>query len=250
MGQGARVGTRDGGWVPGIFAAASGHVTRYIAPENHRLTWDNFWVDFGLATRAEVEAGGVHIGAPVVFEAAIRQLGEYRVSGCAMDDRVGLTVMDAVHAVICRRRDLACDVWLAVTTREEGGMHGAAALAHAERFERVIGLDVGLCGDLPGISQLVHTGRLGSGPMIVHKDGTTIYDRELSRALQKAGKRAGVAMQDVAFSHYGSDGVRFTQGGSPSALLAIPTRYTHTGFEMVDLRDLAATVDLLTCFVT
>jgi tetrahedral aminopeptidase len=52
------------------------------------------------------------------------------------------------------------------------------------------------------------------------------------------------------FSGYGSDGLTLAETGSPTALLTVPTRYTHTAFETVDPRDLEATVELLRVFVT
>ena len=40
------------------------------------------------------------------------------------------------------------------------------------------------------------------------------------------------------------------RGGIPTALLGLATRYTHSAFEMLDERDLAAALDLLVAFVT
>ncbi len=38
--------------------------------------------------------------------------------------------------------------------------------------------------------------------------------------------------------------------GVPTGLLAVPTRYTHTAFEMVSEADVRAAVGLLKAFVT
>ena len=139
---------------------------------------------------------------------------------------------------------------LLLTTQEEGGMHGALALGNAERFDRAIGLEVGLVGDLPGVNEGDHPGKLGAGPMIVHKDGVVTYARALSRLIHAAGVRCGTTTQDVAFAHYGSDGMGFIDTGSPAALVAVPTRYTHTGLQMVDIRDIQASIDLLVAVVS
>lgn len=37
----------------------------------------------------------------------------------------------------------------------------------------------------------------------------------------------------------------FVQGGVPSGVLSIPTRYVHSSAEMIDTRDVKAAVDLL-----
>ena len=249
VGSDVRIGTRQGAWHLGVVAAASGHVTRWAPDDATGLSWRGFWVELGVADRQAVLDCGIHIGSPVVFEPRLRRLGPHRVACCAMDDRVGLCVLDALHRRMNADK-LSVELWLAVTVQEEGGMHGAFALASAERFDQVIGLEVGLVGDAPGIERSAHPGRLGDGPMIVHKDGTMTYNRGLGRRLFEAAARCGIHAQDAAFAAFASDGMGFLDNGSPAALVAVPTRYTHTSFEMVDLRDLAATVQLLIAFIS
>jgi putative aminopeptidase FrvX len=46
-----------------------------------------------------------------------------------------------------------------------------------------------------------------------------------------------------------TDGLPIYEAGIPTALLAIPTRCTHTAFEMVDPKDVEACTDLLSAFL-
>src|SRR4051794_1512670 len=109
VGQPVRVLTRDSSWAEGIIVAASGHVLT-SAQREAELGFDDFWVELGLGSREAVAAAGVHVGSPVVFSAPVRVLGDLLV-GPAMDNRVGLAVMDA----LLDTDDLVCELWLGAT---------------------------------------------------------------------------------------------------------------------------------------
>src|SRR4051812_2942689 len=106
VGQAVRVLTRDSSWAEGIIVAASGHVLTNAQRESS-LAFDDFWVELGLGSRAAVSAAGVHVGSPVVFSAPLRVLGELLV-GPALDNRVGLAVMDA----LIETDGLARELWV------------------------------------------------------------------------------------------------------------------------------------------
>ena len=63
-------------------------------------------------------------------------------------------------------------------------------------------------------------------------------------------ERAGIPVQHAVFERFGSDGAALLQQGIPTALVALSTRYTHSAFEMVDERDIDATLRLLRAFLT
>src|SRR3954470_17207967 len=67
VGQPVRVLARDGSWVEGVLAAASGHVLTAEQREQHRLGYDDFWVELGLPAREAIRDAGIHVGSPVVF---------------------------------------------------------------------------------------------------------------------------------------------------------------------------------------
>jgi putative aminopeptidase FrvX len=244
VGQPVRVLQRDGGWSDGIIVAASGHVLTN-AQREASLGFDDFWVELGHDSREAVLAQGIHVGSPVVFSAEVRALGELLV-GPAMDNRVGLAVMDALIGT----EGLACELWLGATVQEENGLHGARALALAERFDAAIAVDVGLVGDIPAVDEKEYATRLGGGPIVVHRDTGIVYDRLLSQHLVGLGGEHGIPVQDGVFASYGSDGLAIAETGSPTALLTVGTRYTHTAFETIHAADLTTSVELLRALVT
>jgi endoglucanase len=240
IGQPVRILTRGGDWLEGVLVASSGHVLTAKQRETHELTFNDFWVELGL-DRDAIVAAGVHVGAPVVFSAPTRRLGRHLI-GPAMDNRVGLALQDA----LIETGDLACELWLIATVQEENGLHGARALIREERFDAALALDVGLSGDIPTVEEREFSTRLGSGPIVVHRDTGIIYDRILSQHLLGLG----IPAQDGLFAGYGSDGLALAEAGTPTALVTVATRYTHTAFETIDVNDLHATLGLLEAFLT
>jgi endoglucanase len=244
VGQPGKVLKRDGSWLEGMIAAASGHVLTPAQRESE-LTYDDFWVELGLGSRDAVLSAGVHLGSPVVFASTMRDMGELLV-GPSMDNRVGLTLMEGLIGT----EGLACELWLGATVQEENGLHGARALALAERFDAAIAVDVGLVGDIPAVDEKEYPTRLGAGPIVVHRDTGIVYDRPLSQHLMALAAERGIPAQDGVFAGFGSDGLAIAETGSPTALLTVGTRYTHTAFETIHAADLAAALDLLRALVT
>jgi putative aminopeptidase FrvX len=136
------------------------------------------------------------------------------------------------------------------TVQEEVGLIGAASAAATEGFAGAIALDVGLVADIPSVPYERFPARLGGGPILGYKDVNYHYDRKILDRLRRVAEHRGIPTQPLVFSRYSSDGVEFARSGVPSALLAYGTRYTHSPFEMVHLRDLEMTVELLIAYLT
>jgi endoglucanase len=245
VGQSVKAFGRQGAVASGVLAAATGHVVSSDRKlrENEALWWSDFFVDLGLTSREDVERLGIHVGAPVVFENAPRRVGD-RIVGKSMDDRLPLAVMTLLLEVL-EISSLTHELWFVATVQEETGLHGARAVAARQRFDLAIALDVGLVGDIPTVDSHDYPARLGGGPTVVHRDSHVVYDPVLCWRLIDAAASAGVPSQHGVYGSYGSDGVPFVQAGTPTALVGIPTRYTHTAFEMVDPTDVEGTVRML-----
>ena len=229
-----------------LFATLTGHV---LTPEQRTLTqptWNDIFLDVGAKNRAEAEARGIQVGDRVIWNPPTQRMGDY-VYGKAMDDRVCLAVMDRLLTVLDRNR-LAYTLVFASTVQEEIGLVGAESAAEQAGCEMAIALDVGLAGDVPGVDPRDVAARLGSGPTVVHKD-LSHYSRPLTRALIKTARAATIPVQPAVFAFYGSDASAFTRHGLQAALVVVPTRYTHSPFEMVHLNDVELTVQLLKQFL-
>jgi endoglucanase len=245
IGQRVRVLARSG-TLPGVIAAATGHAATLILSEPGELTWNDFWVDTGL-TRAELLERGVTPGTRVIWDATTEQFGPH-VVGKALDDRVPLAVITEVLRRV-PPGELGCELTLACTVQEEVGLIGAFALAARERFDAAIVVEIGLAGDIPGLSEQAIPLRLGAGPVLIHKDALVHYDYALTAALERQAAHAGIPIQHAVFGSFGSDGAALMKADIPSAMVAFPARYTHSPFETGHLGDIEALVVWLGAFV-
>ncbi len=232
------------GHVPGIVGCATGHVMTKAQREAPRRDWSDIFLDIGARSREEALHWGVHVGAPVVPSVPTRRIGGNLV-GKAMDDRAALAVMTQLLERIDRDR-LAFELWFGSTVQEEIGLVGAGSVAG---FDLAIALEIGLAGDIPPVGLDHIPARLGQGPILGHKDGAVAYDVKLTRRLQAVAERQGVPIQQLVFLNFTSDGRAFMANDVPTALLAFPTRYSHSPVETVDERDLEAVTRLLAAFV-
>jgi endoglucanase len=246
-GHTALVHGRDGVVASGIFAAPSGHVLDSRERERFTSSPSEHFVELGLESRAEVEALGVYVGSPVTFSSETRRIGS-RIVGKAMDNRAALCVVDLLLERVGERSP-TCELVIACTVHEEGGLHGAHALARSEHFNLAVVLDVGLVGDVPHVDEKRFEGRLGRGPILVHKDARVWYDHQLTWAVADLAEAKGIAFQHGTNGGASTDGLPFLRAGVPTVNVAIPTRYTHTAFEMVDPEDLVAATALLEALV-
>lgn len=236
--------------VPGLFATATGHVLSTSEKDRGkaRLEANDLFVDIGVESRQEAESLGVHVGAGVIWNPPPRRLG-HRIHGKAVDDRVALALMTHLLSEV-HQAELHYDLTLAATVQEEIGLVGATSLGQRGTFDLAIAIDNGPTADYPGVSERELPIRLGGGPVLVYKDSRVHYDQRLINALLDTAERHDIAVQSCIFTGFGSDGAALIRSGLPTALLGIASRYTHSAFEMADVRDLAAVLALLQAFVT
>jgi len=244
IGQRVQLLARSGP-IPGVIATTTGHLATMALPEPREMTWDDFWVDTGLG-RDELVNRGVTPGTRIIWQATTEQFGRH-VVGKALDDRVPLAVLTEV----LRRvpvPELRCNLTLACSVQEEVGLIGASALAATEKFDAAIVVEIGLAGDIPGVPERAMPLRLGAGPVLVHKDSIVHYDYALTQALEQTALAANIPIQHAVFGSFGSDGAALMKADIPSALVAFPTRYTHSSFETGHLDDIEALTDWLCSF--
>lgn len=233
--------------VEGIFATATGHVVN----EEQRarpLTFDNLFVDIGAASREEVLAKGIHVGAGVIWNPPTRRAGT-RIYGKAIDDRVALAIMTELLDGL-DPATLAYDIYFAATVQEEIGLVGAMSLRADIDADLAIAIDNGPVGDIPTLGPQQLPTALGAGPVLVHKDRRVHYDYDLLFRIADHAEQSGIPIQHAIFENFGSDGGALVQQGIPTALVGISTRYTHSAFEMMDERDLDYALQLLRSFIT
>lgn len=240
------------GDLPGVIGNKSHHATG--PEEKYRvLPYADLRVDAGFASRAEAEAAGVRIGAPVVYQPRVIELAGGRIAGTAADDRAGCAVLVELAARLCTRAH-GPTVHLVWSVQEEFNLRGVLPAARALKPDIALQIDLLLACDTPDMEARGEV-RLGGGPGIslysFHGRGTLngliphpalVRLFEQTAAAQRLPLQRSVhvgALTDASYIQFlGEEGVACLD-------LGFPLRYSHSALEVVDLADLEGLVALI-----
>lgn len=243
-------------WVnghPGVIGARSAHLKARLAYSGETKLEDLF-VDLGAASAAEVAALGIRIGDPVVVVSELCRLAGTRVAGKGFDNRASCVVL--LHLLRrLRDQELPCRLTALATVQEEVGLRGATVAFSRLCPDLAIVVDTAPVGDTPDARGLAYPVGIGQGILIHPVNGQKqgfLMPRAACDIIIAAAEHVRVPYQlglmlggatDAAAAHLAA-------GGIPSLQINIPRRYTHSPVELLDLRDLAATLAVLQELVT
>ena len=107
-----------------------------------------------------------------------------------------------------------------------------------------IAYDVTGTGDSAGAKPMACS--VGGGAAIKLKDSSVICDHELTQEFAAVAKENDIKHQFEILAAGGTDtsAMQMSGAGVKAAALSIPTRYIHSGVEMLDLNDAEACVEL------
>jgi len=207
---------------------------------------EDMFIDIGAKSREEVEKKGIRKGTPITLDMNIRKLMNNRVTGKALDDRVGITMMiDAIK----RYRGNAT-IYAVGTVQEEVGLKGARTSAFSLSPDIAIVCEVAIAGDHPGIEERNADIKLDGGAVITVADASgrgLISHPSIVKWLEGVAKKNGIKYQMEVSEGGTTDAavIHITKGGIPSGVISVPTRYMHSGVEVVSMNDLEEGIKLL-----
>lgn len=243
-GQHVQVHT-DEGPISGVIGQTAIHIRD--TDEDAIQDIDEQYVDIGVDER-ERAAELVERGDPITFKQTISELENERIAARGLDNRIGIwAVADGFRQAVAADPDST--VYAVSTVQEELGAKGATMVGFDLDPDVAIAVDVTHATDDPGAPKTKESGvELGAGPVISR--GSANHSRVVA-AVRSVAEAAGIDVQlEATASSTGTDADAFytTRGGTPSLNCSVPNRYMHTPVETLDLRDLAATADLLSEF--
>ena len=210
----------------------------------------NLFIDFGAKDRKEAEAF-IKIGDPITFAVGLERLMGDRVVSRGFDDKVGSFVVAEVLRQIGERKERPrCEVYGVSTVQEELGLRGATTSAYQIQPDIGIAVEVGHASDYPDVDKKrVGEYELGAGPIIARGANINplVYD-----LLVQAAKRMKIQVQILGAPRAtGTDAnvIQLSRKGVATGLVSVPLRYMHTPGEVLSLKDLVATCELLVGFV-
>lgn len=248
-GQRVRIlGTPAGGPVLGTISRTAVHAldaaARAKAPKVEDLS-----IDIGVSSAEEARAL-VRVGDPMVMDVVPRVIGgegSTRLVSRSIDNRVGAFVaLEAARR--CAERGVAAEVVAVASVGEEIGMGGATAAVYGLQPERTCVVDVTTPGDTPGASDLGDL-KLGKGPILSR--GATLTGRvvdELIAAAEEAELPHQLRAKGLRTATDADQTIK-AGPGMATCLVSVPARYLHTPVEQVDLRDVAASVDVIVAWI-
>jgi len=247
VGQRVEIRTKDG-LVPGVAGRKPIHL---LEPDQRKKAVElkGMHIDIGAADGEEAQSL-VRVGDPVVIDAEPQPLVGERLVSRAMDNRLGAYVaLESLRR--CHEGDGPGEGSFAAVAavQEEIGLFGARTAAFEVRPDLAIAVDVTHATDAPGVDEKeLGSSPLGSGPVIGR--GSTLSPKVFELLVETA-EAEGIE-HSISASGRGTstdaDVLQISRSGIPTGLVSIPLRYMHSPVEMVDLRDVEATVELLAAF--
>ena len=231
----AYAGVTFGNGVKGVMVPEAG-----IAPADLKV--DKLYVDIGAKDKREAERK-VKIGDFCALDGQITRLCGRRIAGRPLDDRIGCAILIKIAEAL-RGKPCRDDIYLVFSVQEEVGLRGSKTAAYGIMPDVGLAFDVTLTGDTIGAKPMACA--VGDGAAIKIKDNSVLCHRALVDELTAAAKDHGVKHQFEILLAGGTDtaSMQMTAAGARVAALSVPTRYVHSGVEMLDLSDAQACVDI------
>ncbi len=229
--------------LPGVICSTPPHLMKK-GDEDLPIDVTKLAIDIGYSKEKAEQL--VKIGDRAIIDSkGVNLLGD-RISSPALDDRCGMaSVIIAVENVIKKLKNV--ELTVVFSTQEEVGGSGAKTAAFNIDADYAICVDVGFASDL--LCDRTQTIDLEKGASI---GISPVLDRTFMLELKEVAKKNGIPFQhDVMSAQTGTnaDNICNSKGGVKTALLSIPLRNMHTPVEVISIRDIKLTSDLISAFI-
>lgn len=200
-----------------------------------------FYVDIGAKNKKEAEKY-VSIGDCCRVRPTLSRLCGKRVCGRPIDNRIGCYMLAETARAVKKCEN---DTYFVFTVQEEVGVRGAKTSAFSVRPDYAIAADIGGAGDVINCAPFDVV--LGKGIAVKLKDGMVICHRKMIELMNKVAEDEKIPVQHEILESGGTDTCMLQQAGSGciAGALSIPTRYGHSGVEVIDMEDVEGGIKLL-----
>jgi putative aminopeptidase FrvX len=245
LAQRVTIVTRKGD-ITGVIGSKPPHI---LPPEARKKPVEikDMFIDIGASSRDEAIAWGVRPGDMVVpyFEFTVMN-NEKMLLAKAWDNRIGCAIAIDVLKHL-KDEDHPNVVYGVGTVQEEVGLRGARTSAQKIEPDIAFGVDVGIAGDTPGISEKEALSKLGKGPQIILYDASIVSHKGLRELVTDTADELNIPYQFDVMAGGGTDSgaIHLTHKGVPSLSITIPTRYIHSHAAILHRDDYENAVKLI-----
>ncbi|MFD2213714.1 M42 family metallopeptidase [Metabacillus endolithicus] len=235
------------GDVTGIIGSKPPHI---LPPEARKKPVDikDMFIDIGATSREEALEFGVKPGDQVVpyFEFTVMKNEKFLLAK-AWDNRIGCAIAIDVLKNL-KGTDHPNVVYGVGTVQEEVGLRGARTSANMIEPDIAFGVDVGIAGDTPGISDKEAASKMGEGPQIILYDASMVSHKGLRDLVTDTADELSIPYQFDAIAGGGTDSgaIHISANGVPALSITIATRYIHSHAAMLHRDDYENAVKLIT----
>ncbi|MED3562589.1 M42 family metallopeptidase [Bacillus xiapuensis] len=234
------------GEVTGVIGSKPPHI---LSPEARKKPVEikDMFIDIGASSREEAMEWGVLPGDMVVpyFEFTVMN-NEKMLLAKAWDNRIGCAIAIDVLKQL-QGVDHPNVVYGVGTIQEEVGLRGARTSAAKIEPDIGFGVDVGIAGDTPGISEQEAMSKMGKGPQIILYDASLVSHKGLRDFVTDIADELNIPYQFDAIPGGGTDAgsIHLTHKGVPTLAITIATRYIHSHAAMLHRDDFENAVKLI-----
>lgn len=245
LAQRVTVMTKKGN-ITGVIGSKPPHI---LTPEQRKKPVEikDMFIDIGATSKEEAEEFGVRPGDSVVPYFEFTQMkNEKMLLAKAWDNRIGCAIAIEVLKQL-QNEDHPNTVYGVGTIQEEVGLRGARTSAHLINPDIAFGVDVGIAGDTPGISDKDADSKLGEGPQIILYDASMISHKGLRDFVVETAEENNIPFQYASMAGGGTDSgaIHISHDGVPSLSITIATRYIHSHAAILHRDDFENAVKLL-----
>ena len=174
---------------------------------------------------------------------SLQKLCGARVCGRPLDDRIGCYMLFETAKAM---KNCENDTYFVFTVQEEVGVRGAKTSAFEIQPDYAVAVDIGGCGDTPNCAPMAIT--MGKGAAIKLKDGMVICHEKMISLMKNIAAERKIPYQLEILESGGTDTCMLQQaaGGCIAGAVSMPTRYGHSGVEIIDMNDAKSGIDIMT----
>ncbi len=208
----------------------------------------DYYIDTGMSKK-QVDKF-IEAGNPITRERQMIEMGDC-INSKSLDNRISVYILLKTLEAL-KGKTIPYDFYATFTVQEEVGLRGAISSAHHVDPDFAFGLDVTIAFDVPGAQPHEMITRLGHGTAIKIMDGSTICDYRMIEYMKKTATKSKIKWQTEILPAGGTDTAglqRYGKKGAIAGAISIPLRNMHQTIEMVNKKDVEASIKLLVACV-
>ncbi|MEW6095839.1 MAG: M42 family metallopeptidase [bacterium] len=233
--------------IPGVIGSKPPHLMDE-KEKDKLITYDKMSIDVGAKSYDDALKLGIQKGDPIFFTRIFTELSNDNISAMSLDNSVGCTIL---ISLIKSLKKVPCELYVVFTTQEEVGLKGATVSSYSVNPDVALAVDIEIAGDYPEIKKEEADNELGKGPSFVMSDSLgrgLIIHPQVKKWLLDSAKKMNISYQLYVGGPRGTTDasrIRLAREGIPTGAVSVPIRYAHTPIEVVNLKDMENTMNLM-----